>query len=66
MPSDLPFVPWKLEGIAQRNDFLGWTREQIADWIVASELDCEAMLDCSPEREAGMEQTCESMHKNRI
>jgi hypothetical protein len=40
-----------VEGIVQRNDFLGWTREQIADWIVASELDCEAMFDCSPERE---------------
>jgi hypothetical protein len=45
-----------VEGIVQRNDFLGWTREQIADWIVASELDCEAMLDCSPEREGGIKQ----------
>jgi hypothetical protein len=33
-----------VEGIVHRNDSLGWTREQIADWIVASELDCEAIL----------------------
>ena len=41
-----------VEGIVHRNDFLGWTREQIADWVVASELDCEAMLDGPPDREA--------------
>jgi len=38
-----------VEAIVQRNDFLGWTREQIADWLVQSELDCEAVRDEVPE-----------------
>jgi hypothetical protein len=42
-----------VQAIVQRNDWLGWTREQIADWIVASGIDCEAMLGCPPEPEAG-------------
>ena len=42
-----------VEAIVQRNDWLGWTREQIADWIVASGLGCEAMLNSPPDAQAG-------------
>ncbi|MBV9085199.1 MAG: hypothetical protein JOZ62_21190 [Acidobacteriaceae bacterium] len=40
-----------VEAIVKRNDSLGWTREQIADWIVSNNLDCVAVLDCSPQEE---------------
>lgn len=43
---------WKLDAensvddrIILLNDKLGWTREQIADYIVAKGYDCEAVLD---------------------
>jgi hypothetical protein len=38
-----------VEAIVQRNDNLGWTREQIADWLVQSQLDCAAVRDAVPE-----------------
>ena len=38
-----------VEAMAQRNDYLGWTREQIADWLVQSQLDCAAVRDAVPE-----------------
>jgi hypothetical protein len=38
-----------VEAIVQRNDFLGWTREQIADWLVSSGLDCEAIRNEVPQ-----------------
>jgi hypothetical protein len=38
-----------VEAIVQRNDNLSWTREQIADWLVQSQLDCAAAQEVVPE-----------------
>ena len=41
-----------VEAIVQRNDSLAWTREQIADWLVMSNLDCEATSDRPAEQDS--------------
>ena len=41
--------PSLVEALVQRNDNLGWRREQMADGLVQSQLDCAAVRDAVPE-----------------
>jgi hypothetical protein len=40
-----------VQSIVQCNDRLGWTRQQIADWIIDNDLDCESAVESSSEQE---------------